>query len=166
MGRPMSHDQARTGNQVQVGDHAPDFTLPTQAGSTVSLKDFLGKSIVVLYFYPKDNTGGCTKEACGFRDSYWVFKEARAEVIGVSSDSVASHNKFAQKHRLPFILASDPGGKLRKCYGVPTTWGILPGRITYIIDKHGIVRHISSSHFTPEKHITEALNTLKALTTD
>lgn len=161
----MSSNQAQAGNQVQVGDCAPDFTLPTQTGSTVSLKDFLGKSIFVLYFYPKDNTGGCTKEACSFRDSYEVFKEAGAEVIGVSSDSVASHDKFAQKHRLPFILASDTGGKLRKRYGVPTALGILPGRVTYIIDKQGIVRHISSAHFAPEKHITEALNTLKALAT-
>ncbi len=162
----MNNHQAQARNQVQVGDHAPDFTLPTQAGSMVSLKDFLGKSIVVLYFYPKDNTGGCIKEACSFRDSHEVFKEAGAEVIGVSSDSVASHNKFAHKHRLPFTLASDADGKLRKRYGVPTTWGILPGRVTYIIDKQGIVRHISSSHFIPEKHITEALRTLKALATD
>ncbi|HEY4032585.1 MAG TPA: peroxiredoxin [Ktedonobacteraceae bacterium] len=161
----MSNDQVQAGNHVQIGDHAPDFTLPTQAGSTVSLKDFLGKSIVVLYFYPKDNTGGCTKEACSFRDSYEVFKEAGAEVIGVSSDSVASHDKFAQKYRLPFILASDTGGKLRKRYGVPTALGILPGRVTYIIDKQGIVRHISVSHFAPEKHITEALNILKELAT-
>lgn len=162
----MSNNQAQAGNQIQVGDHAPDFTLPTQAGSTVSLKDFLGKSIVVLYFYPKDHTGGCIKEACSFRDSYEIFKEAGAEVIGVSSDSVASHNKFAQKHQLPFILASDTRGKLRKRYGVPTTLGILPGRVTYIIDKQGIVRHISSSHFAPETHITEALSTLKTLATE
>jgi peroxiredoxin Q/BCP len=162
----MSHDQTQAGNHVQIGDLAPDFTLPTQTGSTVSLKDFLGKSTVVLYFYPKDNTGGCTKEACSFRDSYEIFKEAGAEVIGVSSDSVASHNKFAQKHQLPFILASDTGGKLRKRYGVPTALGILPGRVTYVIDKQGIIRHIAFSHFVPEKHITEALNTLKALATE
>lgn len=162
----MSNHQAQAGNQVQVGDHAPDFTLPTQPGSMVSLKDFLGKSIIVLYFYPKDNTLGCTKEACSFRDSYEVFKEVGAEAIGVSSDSVDSHTKFAQKHQLPFILASDPGGKLRKRYGVPTALGILPGRVTYIIDKQGIVRHIISSHFIPQKHITEALNILKALATE
>jgi thioredoxin-dependent peroxiredoxin len=159
----MSDEQMQAGRPVQVGDHAPDFSLPTQAGSTVSLKDFLGKAAVIVFFYPKDNTGGCTKEACGFRDSYEAFKEAGAEVIGVSSDSVASHSKFAHKHQLPFILASDPGGTLRKRYGVPATWGILPGRVTYIIDKQGIIRHISTSHFAPERHIEEALNALKAL---
>lgn len=147
--------------KIQVGDPAPDFTLPTQTGESVSLHDFLGKSAIVVYFYPKDDTAGCTAEACSFRDSYAVFKDAGAEVIGISADSVEAHQKFAQKHRLPFTLLSDKGGTARKLFGVPTTFGLLPGRVTYVIDKEGIVRNIFSSHFTPEKHITEALNTIK-----
>lgn len=149
--------------KVQVGDRAPLFSLPTQKGEIVKLEDFIGKSTIVLYFYPKDDTPGCTTEACAFRDSYEVFKEAGAEVIGVSSDSETSHQQFATKYRLPYLLVSDQDGVLRKRYGVPTTLGILPGRVTYIIDKQGIVRHIFSSQFTPEKHITEALKTLQEL---
>jgi peroxiredoxin Q/BCP len=148
---------------VQVGDTAPDFTLPSQSGEPVSLKDFIGKKSVVLYFYPKDDTPGCTAEACAFRDSYEVFKEAGAEVIGVSDDSSASHQKFASKYRLPFILVSDNSKQLRKLYGVPSTLGLLPGRVTYIIDKNGIVRHIFNSQFNFKGHIEEALKTLREL---
>ncbi len=149
--------------KVQVGDRAPLFSLTTQKGEVVNLEDFIGQSAVVLYFYPKDDTPGCTAEACSFRDSYDVFKEAGAEVIGISSDSESSHQQFATKYRLPFLLVSDQDGAVRKSYGVPATLGILPGRVTYIIDKQGIVRHIFSSQFTPEKHITEALKTLQGL---
>jgi len=158
----MTVDSKRA-KSVQVGDHAPDFTLPNQSGEPVRLSDFLGKTDIVLYFYPRDDTSGCTTEACSFRDSYEVFKDAGAEVIGVSSDSAESHQRFAAKNRLPFILLSDAGGALRKRYGVPATFGLLPGRVTYIIDKQGVVRNIFSSQFTPEKHISEALKTLQAL---
>jgi len=149
--------------RVQVGDAAPDFALPTQSGTLVRLSDFLGKQAVVLYFYPKDNTSGCTAEACAFRDSYEVFKDAGAEVIGVSSDSEESHQQFAAQHRLPFVLLSDRDGELRKRYGVATTFGLVPGRVTYIIDKQGIVRHIFSSQLNVQKHVTEALQTLRTL---
>ena len=155
-------ETARKAKQVQVGDVAPDFALPSQAGNEVHLSDFLGKN-VVLYFYPKDNTGGCTAEACAFRDSYEVFTGAGAEVLGVSSDSVETHQQFATRQKLPFILLSDSNGIVRKLYGVPATFGILPGRVTYVIDKEGIVRHIFSSQFTPEKHIEEALRIIKDL---
>ena len=148
---------------VQIGDTAPDFTLPSQSGEPVSLKDFIGKKSVVLYFYPKDDTPGCTAEACAFRDSYEVFRDAGAEVIGVSDDSSASHEKFATKYRLPFTLLSDTGKQLRKLYGVPSTLGLLPGRVTYIIDKNGIVRHIFNSQFNFKGHIEEALKTLREL---
>jgi thioredoxin-dependent peroxiredoxin len=148
--------------KLQIGDTVPAFTLPTQTGETVNLQDFIGKSAIVLYFYPKDETAGCTAEACSFRDSYEIFKDAGAEVIGISSDSVETHQKFAKKNRLPFTLLSDKGGAVRKLFGVPTTFGLIPGRVTYIIDKKGIVRNIFSSQFTPEKHITEALNTIKS----
>ncbi len=148
---------------VQVGDPAPDFTLPTQkAGESFHLRDMLGK-VLVLYFYPKDDTKGCTVEACSFRDNYEAFKEAGAEVIGVSSDSEESHQRFASKYHLPFILVSDKGGALRKLYGVPATIGILPGRVTYVIDKQGIVRHIFNDMFHPQKHIDEALQVIRSL---
>ena len=102
---------------VQVGDKAPDFTLPSQAGEPVRLQDRLGERVVVLYFYPKDNTSGCTAEACAFRDSYEDFTEAGAEVIGVSSDSADKHAGFASKHRLPFTLLADQGGRVRNVSG-------------------------------------------------
>ena len=158
------HDkQAQSANgKVQVGEAAPDFSLPDQSGALVSLGTYLGKKDIVLYFYPKDNTPGCTAEACAFRDSYEVFKDAGAEVIGISSDTVESHQQFANKQRLPFILLSDEGGAVRKRYGVPTTFG-LPGRVTYIIDSKGIVRHIYSSQIKFEKHVDEALQTLRAI---
>ncbi len=146
--------------KVQVGDRAPDFTLPAQSGAPLSVGDFLGKTDIVLYFYPKDNTSVCTEEACAFRDSYEVFKEAGAEVIGISSDSVESHRQFAAAHQLPFNLLSDTDGIIRKRYGVPTAFG-LPGRVTYVIDRQGIVRHIFFSQFTSKKHVDEALETLQ-----
>lgn len=145
---------------VRLGSRAPDFSLPNQNGESVRLYDYVGKSAVVLYFYPKDNTGGCTKEACAFRDSYEAFTEAGAEVIGVSSDPPDSHAGFARQYRLPFILLSDVGGSVRKLYGVPKTFGLIPGRVTYVIDRNGIVRHIFSNQFAAEKHVTEALQTL------
>jgi len=150
---------------VKVGDKAPDFTLPSQTGEDVTLSQFFSKKSVVLYFYPKDESSGCTKEACTFRDNYEVFKELRAEVIGVSSQSVESHRSFAAHHRLPFILLSDDGSRVRKLYGVPSTLGFIPGRVTYIIDKEGIVRHIFSSQYQAEKHIEEAIRVLKTLET-
>jgi peroxiredoxin Q/BCP len=158
----MSAEQIVNG-KVGVGDKAPDFALPDQSEVVVSLKDFVGSKIVVLYFYPKDFSRGCTAEACTFRDSYDVFVEAGAQVIGVSSQSVDSHNKFAIANKLPFVLLSDEGGKVRELYGVPSTFGLLPGRVTYIIDKMGIVRHIFSSQLNPTKHIEEALRIVKEI---
>ncbi|HTI13336.1 MAG TPA: peroxiredoxin [Dictyobacter sp.] len=155
------HD--KTDNTVLTGTPAPDFTLSTQDGTPLRLSDFRGKKAVVLYFYPKDNTPGCTTEACSFRDSYEIFQEAGAEVIGISSDSVTSHQRFAQRYHLPFTLLSDPQGSVRRQYRIPATFGLLPGRVTYIIDKQGIIRHTFSSQFAPEKHITEALNIIKQI---
>lgn len=148
---------------IAVGDKAPDITLPDASGQPVSLKDFQGKKTVVLYFYPKDDTPGCTKEACGFRDSYTVFQEAGAEVIGVSSDDVASHRKFADRYQLPFTLLSDTRNEARKAFGVPATLGLLPGRVTYVIDKNGIVRHIFNSQLNFQGHIDESLKIVKSL---
>ena len=148
---------------VQVGDKAPDFRLPAQNGEDVTLYDRLNDRVVVLYFYPKDNTSGCTAEACAFRDSYEVFSEVGAEVIGVSSDSVDRHAGFASKHNLPFTLLSDQGGKVRKAYGVPATLGLLPGRVTYVIDRTGTVRLVFNSMTNIGKHVSDALDTVKQL---
>jgi peroxiredoxin Q/BCP len=149
--------------KVNVGDKAPDFTLPSQMGDNVTLSEYFGKKNIVLYFYPKDESLGCTREACRFRDSYDVFTGLGAEVLGVSSQSVESHISFATHHGLPFILLSDEKNEVRKLYGVPATMGIIPGRVTYIINKKGVVRHVFSSQYQPEKHIEEALKILKEL---
>src|SRR6266849_4330362 len=156
-------DQAQPAKgKVQVGDLAPDFTLPNQWGTSVSLGDFLGKKHLVLFFYPRDHTAVCTEEACAFRDSYEIFKALEAEVIGISSDSVESHQQFAREHQLPFILLSDVGGVIRKRYGVPTAFG-LPGRVTYIIDRQGIVRRMFFSQYTSKKHVDVALEALQSI---
>ncbi len=162
----MSDKEKSNKGNVKIGDKAPDFTLDSQSGDKVRLKDFIGKKIIVLYFYPKDGTPGCTAEACSFRDNYDVFKQAGAEVIGISSDAVESHNAFVLKYNLQFILLSDKDQTVRKLYGVPSTLGLLPGRVTYIIDKKGIVRHVFSSQFNATKHISEALRVIQSLTED
>jgi peroxiredoxin Q/BCP len=148
---------------IQVGDRAPDFTAQSHTGLQVSLADYRGKNAVVLYFYPKDETTICTKEACSFRDAYEDFFQAGAVVIGVSSDSAKSHQTFVAGHRLPFILLADEDGSLRKAFGVPKTLGIMPGRVTYVIDKEGVVRHIFNSQFSADKHVSEALNMVRQL---
>jgi peroxiredoxin Q/BCP len=151
---------------VQVGDKAPDFTLPSQMGDDVALSEYLGKKNIVLYFYPKDETAGCTKEACSFRDSYNDFVELGAQVLGVSGQSVESHKAFAVHYGLPFLLLSDEGNKVRHLYGVPASLGVIPGRVTYIIDKKGIVRHIFNNQTQPEKHVEEAKQVLQKLATE
>jgi peroxiredoxin Q/BCP len=148
---------------LRVGVPAPDFTLPSATGEMVTLSDFRGKSEVVLFFYPKDNSPACTMEACSFRDSYEAFREAGAEVIGISSDSEESHQGFATRFRLPFLLLADRDGAVRARYGVPRTFGLFPGRVSYLIDRAGIVRHIFSSQFQPWRHVAEALGVLKTL---
>ena len=151
-------------DKVEIGDKAPEFALKNQNGETVSLKDFLGKKAVVLYFYPKDMSPGCTKEACAFRDSYEAFKDAGAEVIGISSQSQESHSIFSLRYNLPFTLLVDEGSKVRRLYGVRSSLGMIPGRVTYLIDKEGVVRHIFSSQVDIEGHVNEALKVLKTLT--
>ena len=148
---------------IKVGDQAPDFTLPDRTGKMVRLSEFRGHKPVVLYFYPKDNTPGCTAEARAFRDSYEAFTNAGADVIGVSSDSVARHVGFASQHKLPFTLLSDRGGQVRKRYGVPAVLGLLPGRVTYVIDRGGTVRHVFNSMTNIGKHISDALQVVRKL---
>ncbi len=148
---------------MTIGDKAPNFTLPDQNGEKIDFYDILKRKPVVLFFYPKDNTPGCTAEACAFRDSYEVFRDAGAEVLGISSDGEKSHLAFAQKHRLPYTLLSDRLGSVRKLFGVPKTMGILPGRVTYVIDTDGKIKHRFNSQFNFGKHIDEALKTVKRL---
>lgn len=149
--------------RIKTGDKAPDFTLQSQTGDNITLSDFFNKKNIVLYFYPEDESPGCTKEACSFRDSYELFKDLGAEVIGANAGSIESHKQFAEHHKLPFILLSDIGDKVRKLYGVPATLGIIPGRVTYIVDRQDIVRHVFSSQFQSTKHVEEALKVLKQL---
>ncbi len=146
--------------KVNVGDVAPDFRLPSNAGADVSLSDFRGKKSVVLYFYPKDETPGCSREARAFSHSYDAFKQHDAEVLGVSSDTIDSHRKFAESCNVSFPLLSDSGGKVRRAYGVPSTLGIIPGRVTYVIDKDGVIRLVFNSQMNPEQHAEEALKAL------
>ena len=148
---------------LKVGDRAPDITLTSAKGEKVSLKDFQGQKAVVVYFYPKDDTPGCTAESCAFRDSYTVFQDAGAEVIGISSDTEASHQKFAEKYNLPFTLLSDPKNLARKAFNVPNTLFVLPGRVTYVIDNEGIVKHIFDSMLDFNAHVQESLNVIQSL---
>ena len=145
---------------MREGDTAPDFTSTTHDGTVVSLSALRGRW-VVLYFYPADNTPGCTAEACSFRDAYEDFTEAGAVVIGVSSNDAASHERFAGKHRLPFSLLSDSDGSLRSAYGVKRTFGLMPGRVTFVIDPDGIVHKVFSSQLLATKHTTEALAAIR-----
>ena len=143
------------------GDAMPESTLAGPDGS-VQLRDKIGKPLVV-YFYPKDETYGCTKEACGFRDQYEDFVAAGAEVIGVSRDDTASHAKFREHHRLPFTLLSDPDGKIAASWGVRNVLGFIPARVTFVFDKQGVVRHRFESNMRFGKHVDEALQIVKSL---
>ncbi|KAN0003671.1 hypothetical protein ACTFIZ_009811 [Dictyostelium cf. discoideum] len=148
--------------KLKVGDQAPDFTASDKDGKSYSLKDFADK-VLVLYFYPKDSTPGCTKEACSFRDNYEQFTEAGAVVVGVSSDDAESHSKFSAKYRLPFTLLTDNKGEMAKNYGVKKELLLIPGRSTFIIDKNQKIALIHSSLLNAESHITESLKVIEQL---
>lgn len=148
---------------LKIGDIVPNFTAKDSHGEIFESKNVLGRKPLVIYFYPKDNTPGCTTEACSFRDQYEDFKDLGAEVIGISSDSVKSHHKFAKKLQLPFILLSDEDKRLRHLFGVRNNlFGLLPGRVTYVIDRNGVVILIFDS-VNAAKHIPKALETIKEL---
>lgn len=150
--------------KVVVGSKVPSFELKNQYGEWFSLDSVIGKKNVVLFFYPKDDSPGCTKEACSFRDQFAVFADADAMIIGISAQSVESHLAFAEKHRLNYLLLSDTGNKVRKRFGVPTNLlGLIPGRVTYIINKKGEVVYIFNSQMKAEKHVDEALRILKEM---
>jgi peroxiredoxin Q/BCP len=151
-------------NPIKPGDKIPSFTLPDQDGALFDIGTLLGKKKMVIFFYPKDDSPGCTKEACYFRDLYEVFSEADAVITGISGQSVESHKKFAEKHRLTYTLLSDKDNRIRKLLGVPANlFGLLPGRVTYIIDREGRVAHIFNSQMQTERHVDEALKILKEL---
>jgi len=139
----------------------PDVTLVGESGP-LQLRDKLGAKALVVYFYPKDETFGCTIEACSFRDAYEDFVAAGADVIGVSRDDAASHASFKAHHRLPFTLLTDPGGKLGKSWGVGGSF-ISAGRVTFVFDKSGILRHRFDSKIRFGKHVDEALDVVKRL---
>lgn len=148
--------------ELAVGDAAPDVSLPLHDGRTVRLADYRGKKAVVVFFYPRDNTPVCTKEACAFRDAYERFVDAGCEVIGVSCNSAASHERFADRHRLPYPLATDADGSLARAFGMKPVLGFLPGRTTFVIDKEGVVRMIFSALFASGEHVEKALSALTA----
>lgn len=148
---------------MQVGNLAPDFELASSTGEKVKLSQYRGKKNVVLFFYPKDETAGCTAEACSFRDTYEEFLDAGAEVLGISGDSLDSHRRFKGKHGLPMQLLSDRGNRVRKAFGIKSNWIVVPGRVTYVVDKKGIIRHIFDSQVLAIKHVSEALDMIKKL---
>ncbi len=150
--------------QLAVGEKVPEFTLKDQNGNAFKSTSVIGKEITIIYFYPKDDTPGCTKEACSFRDSYEGFSAAGVTVIGISADDVASHKKFAQKYNLPFTLLADSENKVRQAFGVKADlFGLLPGRVTFVIDKNGKVSHVFSSQMNAEMHVKESLAAVKKL---
>ena len=144
-------------SKLKVGDPAPEFAATTHDGTIIRLSDYVGTRCLVIFFYPKDGTPVCTKEACAFRDSYEQFVEAGAEVIGVSSDSAKDHQAFARRHKLSFPLVTDTNRDLRRLFQVPTTLGVFPGRVTYVIDKQGVIRLIYSAQLASEGHVRRAL---------
>ena len=142
---------------------APDFTCAAHNGQAVRLADYRGKSVVVLYFYPMDGTPVCTQQACSFRDAFEEFTRLGAVVIGVSADSPDRHQAFAAGRALPFLLLSDQDGSLRRAYHVRKTLGLLPSRVTFVIDREGVVRHVFSALFSAQRHVDEALEIVREL---
>ena len=147
--------------KLEIGDRAPDFTLQSNTGEKISLSQFLGKKKVVIFFYPMDASPVCSREAEAFKNKYETFKELGAEVLGISSQSVDSHKSFSNHHDLPYFLLSDLDNCVRKLYGVSSTLGILPKRMTFVIDEEGRIKYIFSSQLQPAKHAEEALFALK-----
>ncbi len=150
--------------KLVVGSTIPKFELKDQHGELFSIDSVLGKKNLVIYFYPKDDSPGCTRQACSFRDQFEVFADADAMIIGISGQSVESHLEFAEKHRLNYTLLSDKGNKVRKLFGVPSNLlGLIPGRVTYVINKEGKVVYMFNSQTQVEKHVEEALHILQEI---
>jgi thioredoxin-dependent peroxiredoxin len=160
----LTFSQKNNMNEIKIGSTIPSFALPDQNGNLFDISSLIGKKNLVIYFYPKDDSPGCTKEACSFRDQFEDFKEVDAVIIGISGQSVESHKKFAEKHRLTFTLLSDKGNKIRKQFGVSSDlFGLLPGRVTFVADKTGKVIYVFNSQSQASKHVDEALRILKEL---
>jgi peroxiredoxin Q/BCP len=150
--------------KIELGSKVPIFELKDQNGELFSLETVLGKKNLVIYFYPKDDSPGCTKEACSFRDQFEVFSDADAIIIGISAQSEESHLEFAQKHRLNYTLLSDTGNKVRKLFGVPASFfGLIPGRVTYVVNKEGKIAYMFNSQIQAERHVDAALRILQEL---
>ncbi|MCP3139286.1 peroxiredoxin [Pyxidicoccus xibeiensis] len=149
---------------LKEGDAVPDLTLAGAGGRQVRLRDLVGQKVLVVYFYPKDDSPGCTVQACSLRDQYEDFVAAGAEVVGISGDSVSSHEGFAAKHRLPFVLLSDARGEAREAFGVPPSLlGLIPGRVTFVVDRAGVIRHTFESQLRVGEHVKRALELVRTL---
>ena len=148
---------------LQVGSRAPDVALDDATGARLQLASLWAQKPLVLFFYPKNGTFGCTQEVCAFRDQYADFVAAGCQVVGISGDSVASHQAFAQRHGLAYPLLSDPEGVARASFGVTRTLGLLPGRVTFVIDGAGVVRHVFDGQFNIRGHIEQALQVVRQL---
>ena len=145
------------------GDRIPDLPVTIHTGEATTLGALQDGRPMVLFFYPKDGTPICTKEVCGFRDAYETFVDAGAVVVGISGDSVESHKAFASEHGLPYPLIADIEGDLREAFGVPRFLGFMDGRVTYVADRAGVVRHVFSARFMAERHVEEALSVVRGL---
>ena len=149
---------------LKTGQQIPLFSLRDHNNELFMIDSLIGSKNMVVYFYPKDDTAGCTAEACSFRDQYEDLMDLGAEVIGISADPPESHKRFREKNRLPFRLLSDPGNKVRKLFGVHGEFfGLIPARVTFVIDSTGTVRHVFNSQFNVRKHVKEATEILKKI---
>lgn len=141
---------------LTIGDRIPNINLKDENNNMVDIDSI--SSPMVIYFYPKDNTPGCIKEACSFRDAFEQFSSKNIRVFGISGDSPSSHKKFKQKYHLPFTLLSDTGNKIREKFGVPNSLLVLPGRVTFVVDKNKIIQYYFNSQFKASEHVIKALN--------
>jgi thioredoxin-dependent peroxiredoxin len=149
---------------LKIGEQAPFISGVDQNEVVISTQDYLHKKNIIIYFYPKDETKGCTAQACSFRDAYEDFKDLNCEVIGISGDNEASHKNFAEHHRLPFILLSDKNKEIRKAFQVPKDFlGLIPGRYTFVINKEGVIIDIFHDAINMQKHVQTALEKIKSL---
>jgi len=151
---------------IQEGQPAPAFTLKDASGRPWSLDALRKGGPVVLFFYPRDESAICTREVCAFRDAHQDFADTGATVVGISSDGEASHEAFARKQRLNYLLLSDPGGAVRRAYGIPKTLGVVDGRATFVIDRSGVVRMAYAAQLVAEGHTVRALEVVRALRSD
>jgi len=150
-------------NPLKVGDKIPSFELKDQSGNNFDIDQYIGSTAMVIYFYPKDDTPGCTKEACSFRDSYEAFTDKNIKVIGISSDDVESHKNFAAKYNLPFTLLADTESEVRALFGVKkNAFGLIPGRVTYVVDTKGEIIFMYDSQLKAAKHIEESIKAIDA----